>query len=106
MNVSFGVNSSRVPPTSYPRIEKAAGNDRGELPQIIPAIATSKTYRPSVTITALIGGACSTGRISTRSTTAPRTRPDTSAAAKPSQYDPVPLITADAMNVVTISIAP
>ena len=76
------------------------------LPQIIPAAATSSVYSPSVTITALSGGPPSTRRISTRSTIAPRANPDTSATAKPSTYDPVRLITAEAMNVVIISIAP
>ena len=41
MNVSLGVNSRLVPPTLYPRRENAAGKERGVLPQIIPAIATS-----------------------------------------------------------------
>ena len=45
------------------------------LPQIIPATATSSVYSPSVRITAFSGGAFSTGRISTRSTTAPEHQP-------------------------------
>ena len=53
------------------------------LPQIIPAIATSSVYRPSVRITGFSGGAFSTGRISTRSTIAPNTRPDSSATMNP-----------------------
>ena len=58
------------------------------------------------TITALSGGASSTRRISTRSTTAPSTRPEASATKNPSQYEPLEPITLDAMNVVIISIAP
>src|SRR5215472_12963531 len=106
MNVSLGVNSRLVPPTRYPRSENAAGNDRGVLPQIIPAMATSSVYRPRVRMTAFSGGAFSTGRTTTRSTTAPSTNPDASATANPSTYEPPDVITAEAMNVVNISIAP
>ena len=70
------------------------------------ATATSSVYSPSVRITALSGGAVSTGRTSTRSTTAPSTKPLASATTNPTTYDAPPLITAEAMNVVTISIAP
>ena len=76
------------------------------MPQIIPAIATSSVYSPRVSITAFKGGACSTGRTTTRSSTAPRTNPDAKATARPSTYEPLELITAEAMNVVIISIAP
>ena len=76
------------------------------LPQIIPAIATISVYRPSVRITGFSGGAFSTGRTMTRSTTAPRTKPAASATTNPSTYEPPELITAEAMNVVNISIAP
>src|SRR5947209_5767434 len=106
MNVSFGVNSRVVPPTLYPWSENAAGKERGVLPQIIPAPATSSVYRPRVTITAFSGGADSTGRIRTRSTTAPSISPEASATKNPSGYEPVFVITAEAMKVVTISIAP
>jgi hypothetical protein len=44
-------------------------------------------------MTALSGGACSTRRITASSTTAPSTRPPTSAAMKPTQYDPAALLT-------------
>jgi hypothetical protein len=66
-------------------IENAGGNDFGLPPQIIPAIASRRMSRPSVTITALSGGAPSTQRITTRSTSAPSTSPAASAAAKPTQ---------------------
>ena len=84
MNVSLGVNSRVVPPTVYPRSENAAGNERGMLPQIIPAIATISVYRPSVRITAFSGGAFSTRRTTTRSMIAPSTKPAASATTKPS----------------------
>ena len=76
------------------------------LPQIIPAIATISVYRPRVRITGFSGGAFSTGRTMTRSTTAPSTKPAASATTNPSTYEPSELITAEAMNVVNISIAP
>ena len=57
-------------------------------------------------MTAFNGGPPSTGRMSTRSTSAPRTRPLIRATANPSQYDPLEPITLEAMNVVSISIPP
>ena len=63
--------------------------------------------RPSVTITAFSGGPLSTGRTSTRSTTAPSTSPRRSATtnAEPVATSPAS-ITDQAMNVVNIAIAP
>ena len=57
-----------------------------------------------MTITALSGGAPSTRRITTRSTSAPRTSPEASATAKPIQYEAPESTTAHAMNVVSMSI--
>ena len=73
-------------------------------PQIIPATASSSTSSPSVTITAFSGGPPSIGRTSTRSTTAPRTRPETSAATNPTSTARRLSISSQAMNVVSISI--
>ena len=103
---SCGENRRWCPPTTYPRIENAGGKERGVPPQIMPASACSRMSRPSVTITALSGGPPSTGRISTRSTIAPITKPQTRATTNPSQYEPLEAMTLDAMNVVTMNIPP
>ena len=104
MKRSNGLNRNVCPPTLKPLIENAGGNERGLPPQIIPAKACSSTSRPSVTMIAFSGGAPSIGRITTRSITAPSTRPLASAMRKPTQYGAPASITVQAMNVVTISI--
>ena len=66
--------------------ENGARNERlWLLPQIIPASASSTMNRPRVTITALIGGLSSTGRMIVRSTTAPSTKPAAMAATNATQ---------------------
>ena len=85
-------------------MENAGGNPFGLPPQIIPATASISTSRPSVTMMAFSGGPPSIGRTTTRSTTAPSTSPLTSAATKPTTYGAPASISAQAMNVVSISI--
>jgi hypothetical protein len=72
----------------------------------MPATACRKTSSPRVTITAFNGGAFSTGRTTSRSTTAPRTSPASKAATRPSQNDPVRPITDQATKVEIIIIPP
>src|SRR3569833_311733 len=69
----------------------------------MPAPACSRISRPSVVITALSGGPPSTRRMSSRSMRAPSTRPEASAVARASQYDPPCRTTLHARNVVNIS---
>ncbi len=54
-------------------------------PYMMPARPSRKISSPIVTITALSGGLLITGRMMVRSSTAPSSRPDSSAAPKPSQ---------------------
>ena len=72
-------------PTSMPRTPKGAGKDWKRLPQTTEAIECSTMKSPSVRITALMSALPSTGRMTRRSITAPSTRPQISASAKPSQ---------------------
>src|SRR3569833_2476195 len=72
----------------------------------MPAPACSRISRPSVVITALSGGPPSTRRMSSRSMRAPSTRPEASAVARASQYDPPCHTTLHARNVVNISMPP
>jgi hypothetical protein len=85
---SFGANNSRRPPTWNPRMLNAGGYERGVPPKIIPARPCSSTSRPNVTTTASRGCRPSTGRIRASSTTAPSTRPDSTATSNASQYEP------------------
>lgn len=105
-NRSEGDSSNRASPTAKPLMPSSGGKERGVPPHTIPATACRNSSRPRVTITAFIGGPFSIGRTSTRSTTAPRTNPETRAATSPSQYEPVAWITPSATNVVIISMPP
>ncbi len=91
-------------PTSNPRMPKGAGKDLKRLPKMTAATACSTTNSPRVRITALISDLPSTGRTTTRSRTAPSTRPLSSAAAKPSHQEWPASISDSAMNVVSIAI--
>ena len=59
-----------------------------------------------MTITALSGGPPSTGRMTSRSATAPSTSPAPSATTSASQYGPPCSMTVYARNVVNISMPP
>ena len=60
-----------TPPTCTGRVENGLGNSFTSLPQIDAARPFRITSRPSVTITTVSCGACSTGRITTRSIATP-----------------------------------
>ena len=81
----LGVIAMVASPTVMPRTPNGAAKPSKLLPKMIAARATKPTNRPSVTMTALISGPFSTGRTISRSRTPPSTKPDTSAAIRPSQ---------------------
>ena len=75
-------------PIVNPRRPNGAGNDWNVEPyDHRDHRLDARRTGPSVTITAFSSGPPSTGRMITRSTTAPRTKPPTSATASASQYD-------------------
>ena len=68
-----------------PLSENGAGKDSSVFPNRIDARAMKPTKIPRVTMTALSSGPFSTGRMMTRSTMPPITKPDTRAASSASQ---------------------
>ena len=85
MKTSKWENATLVLPILIPFWEKAEGKLRLVLPQIAPAIPSSRINRPKVTITALSCGLFWIGRISTSWTTPPRTKPQARATTKATQ---------------------
>jgi hypothetical protein len=82
--IAMATTTKRSLSEKRPRKSNAYGKLCGSLDQIIPATACSTMSNPSVTMIAR-SSSCRTGLTSTRSVTAPITRPARIAAAKPSQ---------------------
>ncbi len=75
-------------------VENAAGKSRLAAPAKMPTAASIRISRPTPTTTVFSVGIRSAERKTVRSTRIPRTKPATRAAPKPSQYEPVAVLTA------------